>query len=434
MSNIKEIRVPNIGDFTEVPVIEVPVSNGDLIAEGDTLVVLESDKSTLEVPSEDSGKVVNIAVGVDDVISEGSLIMTIEITQSPDTANDSLPPTAAISNTSHAAPSVDSIVEEQHDAPPSSPNQQAVDSDKPGAGVIYASPSTRRYARQLGVTIDEVDGTGPKNRITREDIELFVKAKMTNGGTAGNSGFAMAGLPDWPEVDHARFGPVERVKLSRISKISGPALTRNAMVIPHVTHFDKADITELEEFRKKLNAEAMSDDAKITLLTFAVKAVVSALQAFPKFNSSLDGDELVSKQYWNIGVAADTPDGLLVPVIKEADKKGFREIAAEMAKLATAARQGSLALSDMQGATFTISSLGGFGGTNFTPIINAPEVAILGLPRSEMQPVWDGKGFQPKLIQPLALSFDHRVVDGVAAAKFLIHVGSVLKDLRRINI
>jgi pyruvate dehydrogenase E2 component (dihydrolipoamide acetyltransferase) len=302
--------------------------------------------------------------------------------------------------------------------------------------LVHASPSVRRFARVLGVVITEVKGSGNKGRIMREDVEGFVKAKLKaapiNFETAIPA--SIVGLPDWPNVDYAKFGPIERVALSRITRISGPALARNAILIPHVTHFEKTDITSLEAFRKDVNAHAGPEDVKLTMLAFSVKATVSALKAFPKFNASLDGAELIMKNYWNIGVAANTPDGLLVPVIKEADKKGLHEIAAEMKALAEAARAGKLKASDMQGATFTISSLGGIGGTNFTPIINAPEVAILGMPRSEMQPVWDGNIFQPRLIQPLALSFDHRVVDGVAAAHFLMHLANDLSDFRRISL
>jgi pyruvate dehydrogenase E2 component (dihydrolipoamide acetyltransferase) len=466
MSNTVEVRVPDIGDFSEVPVVEVLVNAGDTVADGDTLIVLESDKSTLEVPAESAGKIVSIAVAVDDVISEGGLILTMEVADAATMPEAESAAAVGIVTTTETAAHTTT---HQTSAGSTQTAIAATDMGNPDTGrqarttepesgvhkdqrhsvddtaednanrshrhdVIYASPSIRRYARQLGATIDEIDGTGPKQRITREDVERYVKGRLTSDHKHSAAGInGIAGLPDWPEIDYEKFGSVERQPLSRITKLSGPALTRNAIVIPHVTHFDKSDITELEAFRQALNTEATSDDAKITLLTFAVKAAVAALKTYPVFNSSLDGEELVIKQYWNIGIAVDTPDGLLVPVIKAADQKGFREIANEMATLAANAREGKLPPADMQGATFSISSLGGIGGTNFTPIINAPEVAILGIPRSEMQPVWDGEQFAPRLIQPLNVSFDHRVIDGVAAARFLAHIAASLNDLRRIN-
>jgi len=433
MSSINEIRVPDIGDFSDVSIVEISVAPGDVVDDGDTLIVLESDKATLDVPSPMAGRIVELKVAENDVVNEGSVILTME-------------PAEAAASTEPCAPALPAPPEP---APPTAPAKQDAPPSKSAAepakpapvdatagALVHASPSIRRFARQLGVAIAEVTGTGPKGRITREDVEAFVKAKLKapSAATGGDAALGIAGLPAWPEVDHGKFGPIERIALSRISKISGPALARNAMVIPHVTHFEKADVTDLETFRNVLNAEAGPDDAKITMLAFAVKAVVSALKKYEKFNASLDGDALIIKCYWNIGVAADTPDGLVVPVVKDADQKGLREIAGEMAELAASARAGKLAPADMQGATFTISSLGGIGGTNFTPIINAPEVAILGMPRAEMQPVWDGAAFQPRLIQPLALSFDHRIVDGVASARFLVHVARVLNDFRRISL
>jgi pyruvate dehydrogenase E2 component (dihydrolipoamide acetyltransferase) len=448
MSTVQEILVPDIGDFTDVPVVEILVSVGDAVAEGDTLIVLESDKSTLEVPAELSGTVHSITVNVDDVVSKGTLIMTLSVDQSTtETSTSSAPP-------AEPDPIQEQDQEQEQEQPkqsqpaPSQRNQPAPqnnvntttvadETSARASAVIYASPSIRRYARQLGARIDDIEGTGPKQRITRDDVERYVKARLTSSDELAAQGpyalSGLSGLPEWPQVDYASFGPVERTPLSRIAKISGPALTRNAMVIPHVTHFDKTDITELESFRQTLNSEASSEQTRITVLTFAVKAAVAALKAFPAFNSSLDGNELVVKHYWNIGIATDTPAGLLVPVIKEADQKGFRDIATEIAQLASQARAGKLPATDMKGATFSISSLGSIGGTNFTPIINAPEVAILGIARSEMQPVWNGQEFSPRLIQPLNLSFDHRVIDGVAAARFLRHIAQSLNDLRRIN-
>lgn len=441
---MKEVRVPDIGDFADVPVVEVAVAVGDMVAAEDTLVVVESDKATLDMPAPFAGRVMEMRVAEGDTVSEGSVIVIMEAdpadTGGPDSA-DSESGYAAV-----AAPAAREAVAESpslaDSAPPPAPESEpesvaeapvppAMERGKP----VYASPSVRRYARTLGVAVAEVSGSGTKGRITREDIEAFVKARLAAPPPApAAGGMAAAGLPDWPKVDFAKFGPVERVPLSRIARISGPALARNAIVIPHVTNFDTADVTDLEAFRKTLNGEAGPDDARLTMLAFTVKAVVAALQAYPKFNASLDGDELVVKNYWNIGVAADTPDGLVVPVVKDADRKGLREIAGEMSTLATAAREGKLKPGDMQGSTFTISSLGGIGGTNFTPIINAPEVAILGMTRAGIQPVWDGEAFQPRLIQPLSLSWDHRVVDGVAAARFLVHVARTLGDFRRIAV
>jgi len=428
MSNPIEVRVPDIGDFTDVPVIEISVAPGDIVEEGDTLLSLESDKATLDVPAEMAGRIVELKVEVDDKVSQGSIILTMETVEGAETPPALPPDPAPVAPDPITAPSPAPSPTTANDPIPPVAND-------PGA-FVHASPSVRRYARQLGVVVSEVPATGRKGRTTREDIESFVKARLTASVSAGggNAPAPIAGLPDWPKVDFAKFGPVERVELSRIAKISGPALARNAMVIPHVTNFEKADVTDLEAFRKTMNAEAGPEGTRLTMLAFAVKAVVSALQTYPKFNASLDGDALIVKSYWNIGVAADTPEGLVVPVVREADRKGLHAIAAEMRELAGAARAGRLKSADMQGATFTISSLGGIGGTNFTPIINAPEVAILGMPRSEMQPVWDGTSFQPRLIQPLGLSFDHRVVDGVAAAHFLAHIARVLGDFRRISL
>lgn len=424
MANLIEVRVPDIGDFHDVPVIELPVAQGDAVAEGDTIVVLESDKATLDVPSPTSGRIARLVVEVGQTVSEGGLLLTLETDQ----------PTE-----------VPVVNEEAGDAPvdpaPTDEDVAEVAAAAPtanGGDRIYASPAIRGYARKLGVALDQVGGSGPNGRITREDVEAFVKRRLSEApvgapASAQAPPTVSAGLdlPDWPVVDFAKFGSIERQPLSRIAKISGPALARNALVIPHVTNFDRADITELEAFRQSLNEAAEPSDAKMTIVSFVVKAAVAALKAFPAFNASLDGDELILKKYWHIGVAVNTPGGLLVPVINDADRKGLREIAGELAGLAAQAREGKLKPTDMQGATLTISSLGGIGGTNFAPIINAPEVAILGMTRSEMQPVWDGNDFRPRLMQPLSLSWDHRAVDGVAAAQFLAHMAATLSDFRR---
>jgi len=434
MSNIIEIYVPDIGDFKDVPIIEIPVSVGDSVQVDDILIVLESDKATLDVPSSQAGRIVELLVSEGDSVSQGTLLARFEVTAG-EVAETALPKEKASEAAATPAPAAPT----PQPAPVASPASETSNSLAPSttSGSNHASPSIRRYARSLGVPLAEVTGTGPKSRILREDVEAFVKVRLSD--TTPHQTFSPApgpimGLPDWPREDHEKFGPVERVKLSRIVKISGHALARNAMVIPHVCNFDKADVTDLDDFRKALNKEAGPDDTKITLLAFTVKAVVSALKAYPKFNSSLDGDEIVLKRYWNIGVAADTPEGLVVPVVKDADRKSVAEIATEMGDLAAQARIGKLSPAAMSGATFTISSLGGIGGTGFTPIINAPQVAILGMTRSEVQPVWRDDRVQPRLIQPVSLSWDHRVVDGVAAARFLQHICRSLTDFRRVSI
>ena len=415
---LHELRVPDIGDFKDVPVVEIPVKPGDLIAEGDTVLVLESDKATLDVPADRGGRVVALALKMADRVARGTLVLTLEAEA------EAAPPTAAVTDgpvpvaPEAAAPVAPSV--------PAEPPEQlsGIAADLP-----HASPSVRRMARALGVDLARVTGTGQKGRITSDDVNGFVRTALATPAAAP-AGEGLGLLP-WPKVDYAAFGPVERQPLTRIARISGPSLQRNAVLIPHVTNFDEADITDLEAFRKAANAEG---GAKLSILPFAVKAAVAALKRFPAFNASLDGDALVLKRYYNIGVAADTPDGLVVPVVRAADQKSLREIAAEMADLAADARAGQLKAPDMQGATFTISSLGGIGGTNFTPIINAPEVAIMGMVRAQTRPLWDGAAFQPRLVQPLSLSWDHRVVDGVAAAKFLLAVKEILGDFRRISL
>lgn len=430
MAKTIDLRVPDIGDFSDVPIIELAIKVGDTVARDDTVIVLESDKATLDVPAEVGGTIVALTVAEGDSVSRGSVIARIEVANTaeagaPEAEAEAVPTPEPVPAEAPALAAV---------TPPAQPAAPVSPVADPGARKLaHASPSVRKYARELGVDIANVPGTGPRGRITRDDLTGFVKARMqapvaASGPVAGPLG----DLPPWPKVDHAAFGPIERVSLSRIRKLSGPALARNAVVIPHVTNFDEADITETEAFRKEANAEAKAEGgAKLTMLAFAVRAAVSALKAFPEFNASLEGDEVVLKRYYHIGVAADTPGGLVVPVIRDADQKSLREIAAEMADLAAQARAGKLPAKAMQGASFTISSLGGVGGTNFTPIINAPEVAILGLSRAKLQPVWRDGGVLPRLIQPLALSWDHRVVDGVAAARFLGHVSTMLADIRR---
>ncbi|WP_136443887.1 2-oxo acid dehydrogenase subunit E2 [Pacificoceanicola onchidii] len=435
MTNTIDLHIPDIGDFKDVPVIELSVSVGDAIAEDDTILVLESDKATLDVPATNGGTVAEILVAEGDTVSEGDLVL--RLTGTGEATAEPQPAAAAQSDPAPEPAPVSASAPKPDPAPAPAPAPApTLPLPGPKAGHrVYASPSIRKFARELGVDVSLVSGTGIKGRVTREDVADFVKSALQAPAASAPSAGTELGLalPAWPKVDYEKFGPVSRKKLSRIARISGPSLARNSVIIPHVTNFESADITDLETFRKQVNAEAR-DGSKMTILAFVVKAVVAALKAHPTFNSSLEGDELVMKEYYHIGVAADTPEGLVVPVVKNADQKSLKEIAAEMGDLAGQARDGKLKPADMQGGTFTISSLGGIGGDNFTPIINAPEVAILGMVRSSIQPVWDGAAFQPRLIQPMSLSWDHRVVDGVAAARFLKTVQAILQDFRRINL
>jgi len=438
-----EIRVPDIGDFTDVEVIELLVKPGDQVAKEQSLITVESDKASMEIPAPEDGVVESLAVKVGDKVSEGSVILTLRA--------EGARPAAAAPAPAGAARADAGVARAATSKPPGgSPQSTAyavemaaapapVPASQESALRPHASPSVRRFARELGVDLGLVSGSGPKGRVTQDDVRAFVKGVMAGGtrpiaGPApavAGGGFVLA-LPAWPAVDFAKFGPVERVELSRIRKISGPNLSRNWVAIPHVTNHEDADITDLEAFRVQLNAE--SNAVKVTMLAFLIKACVAALKKFPDFNSSLDpaGDAIVRKAYYHIGFAADTPNGLVVPVVKDADKKGILEIAQETASLAAKARDGKLGIAEMQGGSFSISSLGGIGGTSFTPIINAPEVAILGVCRAAMRPVWDGKAFVPRLVLPLSLSWDHRVVDGAAAARFNAYLAQLLADFRRV--
>jgi pyruvate dehydrogenase E2 component (dihydrolipoamide acetyltransferase) len=429
-----EVKVPDIGDFKDVPVIEVLVKPGDAVKPEDALVTLESDKATMDVPSPSAGTVKEIKVKLGDKVSEGSVILTL------DTGAGAAAPTAASTNDSATASSAAAAPEK---APPSAPSsaREAPSAPKASAPVdsesfrkAHASPSVRAFARELGVDLSRVEGTGPKGRILQEDVQKFVKQAMSGASGApstGAAGGAALGLLPWPQIDFSKFGPVETKPLTRIKKISGANLHRNWVMIPHVTNHDDADITDLEAFRVKLNKENEKSGIKVTMLAFLIKACVAALKQFPDFNASLDGDNLIYKKYYNIGFAADTPIGLVVPVIKNADQKGLMAIAKEMADLSAKARDAKLGPADMQGGCFSISSLGGIGGTYFTPIINAPEVAILGVCRSSTRPIWDGKEFTPRLILPLSLSWDHRVIDGASAARFNSFLIALLGDMRR---
>ena len=446
-----EIHVPDIGDFDEVAVIELLVKPGDAIAAEQSLVTVESDKASMEIPSSAAGVLKELKVKVGDKVSKGTLLAVLE-----SVAGSAASAAPAVATTVPAAPPAPAVATAVPAAPPAPTPVPAVERAVPTAALPaheptapagplpHASPAIRKLARELGVPLDEIRGSGPKARITQEDVQSFVKAVMAGGqqtkaqaaeapaGAVTVSGGSFPGLLAWPQVDFAKFGPIERKDLSRIKKITGANLHRNWVLIPHVTNHDDADITDLEAFRILTNKENEKSGVKVTMLGFLIKACVAALKKFPEFNASLDGDQLVYKQYFHIGFAADTPNGLMVPVIKDADKKGVLQISAEMSELAKKARDGKLSPTEMHGGCFSISSLGGIGGRYFTPIINAPEVAILGVCRSQTEPVWDGKAFQPKLMLPLSLSWDHRVIDGAAAARFNAYLGQILGDFRRV--
>ena len=430
MSQIIEIKVPDIGDYKDVPVIEVLVKVGDSVEKEQSIVVLESDKATMDVPSSHSGVVKEVKVKIGDSLSEGSVVIMLEEGASSTTAAPAAAPAPVAAAVPQAkAPAVEPPIKLAPPPPPVSNTPPPVDDN-----VSHASPSVRKFARELGVTVSQVKGTGPKGRITQDDVQAYVKAAMSGGGNAGAaSGGSLGGLNliPWPKVDFAKFGEIERQPLNRIKKLTAANLGRNWVMIPAVTYHEDADITDLEAFRVLTNKENEKRGVKITMLAFIMKAAVAALKKYPEFNSSLDGDDLVIKKYFNIGFAADTPTGLVVPVIKDVDKKGIFEIVKETSDLAALARDGKLKPDQMQGASFTISSLGGIGGTYFSPIVNAPEVAILGVSKAAMKPVWDGKQFVPRLICPLSLTADHRVIDGALATRFNVHVAQLLSDFRR---
>jgi pyruvate dehydrogenase E2 component (dihydrolipoamide acetyltransferase) len=460
MSTIN-IEVPDIGDFSDVPVIEVMVKPGDRVEADAPLVSLESDKATMDIPAPHAGVIGQITVKVGDRVSQGSVIGTMEVGEAPTAAAApaATAPAAAIPTPAPAAAApaaaVPAVAAVAVGAAPAPTTQSARGDYTPAAGAValpsaadiaaelvggkkaHASPSMRAYARELGVDLARVKASGPKGRITREDINAFVKGALQAPATAqaATGGGGLDLLP-WPKVDFTKFGDIERKPLSRIRKLSAANLARNWAMIPAVTYHEDADVTDLEAFRQQINAEQAKAGVKLTMLAFIIKAVCSALKKFPEFNSSIDlqADEpaLIMKQYCHIGFAADTPGGLVVPVIRDADKKGVAQLAAECGELATKARDGKLSAAEMQGACFTISSVGGLGGTGFAPIINAPEVAILGVSRSTMKPVWDGSAFQPRLILPLSLTADHRVIDGAAATRFNAHVAALLADMRRV--
>jgi len=451
-----EVRVPDIGDFDEVTVIEVMVKPGDAIKVEQSLITVESDKASMEIPSSHAGVVKEVMVKLGDKVAMGSLVVLLEgavaaavapaaAVPAPAPAPAHAPaPAPAPAGAGAGAPALAAPV--AVDSPALAPALAAVAAHEPvapRAGLPHASPSIRRLARELGVPLAEVVGSGPKGRIQQADVQGFVKQVMAGAvqtaaqkakapAPAAAAGEAFPGLLPWPKVDFAKFGPIERKDLSRIQKISGANLHRNWVLIPHVTNHDDADITELEAFRLATNKDHEKSGIKVTMLAFMIKAAVAALKKFPQFNASLDGDQLVLKSYFHIGFAADTPNGLVVPVVKDADKKGIFQISTEMGALASKAREGKLGPADMSGGCFSISSLGGIGGRYFTPIINAPEVAIMGVCKSMLEPRWDGKQFAPRLILPLSLSWDHRVIDGATAARFNVYFASLLADFRRI--
>jgi pyruvate dehydrogenase E2 component (dihydrolipoamide acetyltransferase) len=437
--SVIEIKVPDIGDFAEVTVIELLVKPGDTVRADQSLVTVESDKASMEVPCSHAGVVRELKVALGDKVKQGSLLLLLDVADA-----------AAVEAPVSAAP----VLGEKPAAVPVAAAQEVVNpaaqvsvdvsaGDRAGS-LPHASPSVRKFARELGVPLGEVKGSGLKGRITAADVQAFTRsvmngavqtlaaaAQVKSAAPAGGDGAGL-GLIPWPKVDFAKFGSIERKDMSRIKKISGANLLRNAIMIPAVTSHDDCDITELEAFRVSTNKENEKSGVKVTMLAFLIKSCVAALKKFPEFNSSLDGDALIYKQYFHIGFAADTPNGLMVPVIKDADKKGIMQISLEMSELAQKARDGKLSPAEMSGASFTISSLGGIGGRYFTPIINAPEVAILGVCKSTIQPVWDGKTFQPRLMLPLSLTWDHRVIDGAAAARFNVYLGQILGDFRRV--
>lgn len=431
MPTATEVSVPDLGDFTDVPVIEIHVAAGDVVSEEDPLITLESDKATMDIPSPAAGTVRELRVEVGDRVEKGSLILLLDtagtLTQPPSLTDQQEPPTqeaadpvaAAQEPVRRSAEAVPPPVAET--MPPVTAVEAGPPADFDGA---HAGPGVRRLARELGMDLADVSGTGPKGRITKEDLLAGVRGAAAVG----------AGIPEVPAQDFSKFGPVEVRPLSRIQQLSGPQLHRSWLNIPHVTHNDAADITDLDAYRRELDTVAKAEGYRVTLLAFLMKASVSGLREFPKFNSSLtaEKDALIYKSYYHIGVAVDTPEGLVVPVIRDVDRKGIREISQELGTVSAKARDGKLGMADLQGGCFTISSLGGIGGTGFTPIVNAPEVAILGVVRSKIAPVWDGTAFVPRLMLPVSLSYDHRVIDGAMAARFARYQCHLLEDIRRL--
>lgn len=430
MSEMVEVKVPDIGDFDSVEIIEVLVSAGDQVAEEDSLITVESDKASMEIPSSHAGTVKEVKVNVGDSIAEGGVVVVLETSASAATPAPIVEPEVK-----------DVQVVEKAATPAVAPAPAVIEKLSPTANIdpvsfknAHASPAVRKFARELGVDLSKVGGSGRSSRIVKEDIQSFVKSVMSSGGASVKGGGAALGVEPMPEIDFSQWGEVEIQALSKINKLTGKFLHRNWVTIPHVTQFDEADITSLEAFRKQSNAEYADQGVKFTMLSFIMKAVAAGLKKYPRFNSSLEpsGENLILKNYFNIGVAVDTPDGLVVPVVKDVDKKSLVEISMELREISGKARDKKLKPSDMQGGCMSISSLGGIGGTKFTPIVNAPEVAILGVSKADMKPVWNGSEFEAKLMCPLSLSYDHRVIDGADGARFITYVSHLLADARRL--
>lgn len=436
--SVKQIYIPDIGDFDAVEVIEVLIAEGDVVAVDDSLLTLESDKATMEIPSPFAGKITKVHVSVGDTVSEGHCVFDIEATEdgaqpSEQTAAPAPAPTAPVQ-----APAAPAVVAPVSTPAPVAVSAPAVSLDaapvnaQPMGAAAHASPSVRAFARELGVALTRVTGTGPKGRILQSDVTALIKSVMEAAPSAGTTGGA--GIPPIPSVDFSQFGETTTEELGRIKKISGKFLHASWLNVPHVTQFDECDITEMDQFRKDMKATAEKQGIKLTPLVFVMKAVVKALQEYPSFNASLsaDGQSIIKKHYYNIGIAVDTPNGLVVPVVRDVDQKGIYQLSRELMEISAKARDGKLSPKDMSGGTFTISSLGGIGGTQFTPIVNAPEVAIMGLSKAKMQPVWNGKEFAPRLVMPFSVSYDHRAIDGAQGARFTTAVAQYLTDLRQL--
>ncbi len=431
MSEMVEVKVPDIGDFDDVEIIEVLVAVGDVVAEEDSLITIETDKATMEIPSSHSGTVKEIKVKVGDTISQGGLVVVLESSGAAAEVKEEAPA---------QTPAAEPVAVEEAPKPKPAPAAKVENKPSPTANInpehfksAHASPALRKFARELGVDLTKVNGTGRNSRIVKEDVQSFVKQVMQSGGSNGAGGSTL-GVEPMPEIDFSKFGETEVKPLSKINKLTGKFLHRNWVTIPHITQFDEADITSLEAFRKQSNKDYEKEGVKFTLLSFVMKAVAAGLKKYPRFNSSLEpsGENLIMKSYFHIGVAVDTPDGLVVPVVRDVDKKSIVDISIELREISIKARDKKLKPSDMQGGCMSISSLGGIGGTNFTPIVNAPEVAILGVSRASMKPVWNGSEFEPKLMCPLSLSYDHRVIDGADGARFVTYMSHLLADARRL--
>ncbi len=431
-----DVKLPDIGDFKGIPVIELHVKVGDVLKLEDPILTLESDKATLEVPSAVAGTVTAVLVKLGDLVSEGTPMLKVETGSdtgktAPKAKSAAADKSAKAADNTAAAPAKSATVAASTPIPPMPPARAIPPPIPLDFGMVHASPSVRRLARELDVDLNKLTGTGDKSRITIDDVKAAMRAPVAGGSAAVSSG---SGIPEIPAQDFSKFGEIETKPMSRLKKLSGPHLHRSWLNIPHVTHTDEADITDIEAYRKMLDNAAKDKGYRVTLLAFLMKASVSALKAYPEFNSSLSPgkDALIFKKYYHLGVAVDTPDGLVVPVIKDVDRKGIIELSQELAAVSKRMRDGKIAPTDIQGATFSISSLGGIGGTHFTPIVNAPEVAIMGVVKATMKPVWDGKAFQPRLMLPLCISYDHRVVDGALAARFTRHMAGVLEDVRQL--